>query len=69
MFISYRVVHRKLILRQLDPTLANARHMLGKEIAASADVDSRTAFEVLRLLLNRRADSSRPRKTALTRKF
>ena len=30
--------------------------MLGKEIAVPADVDSRAAFEVLRLLLNMRSD-------------
>jgi len=35
----------------LDPHLTNERHLIGKELAASADVDPQGAFDVLKLLL------------------
>lgn len=36
---------------ELDPDLAAERYMIGKDLAAAADVDPRAALEVLRLLL------------------
>jgi hypothetical protein len=41
---------------KLDPQLSSQRYMIGKEIAASADVDPRSAFDVLQLLLQGRDD-------------
>lgn len=35
----------------LNPSLGSERYMIGKELASAADVDPRTAFDVLRLLL------------------
>ena len=40
----------------LDPSLCSERFMIGKEIALSADVDPRCAFDVLKLLLERKDD-------------
>lgn len=42
---------------ELDPYLSNERYMIGKEIASSADVDARTAFDVLKLLLEGRDEA------------
>lgn len=42
---------------ELCPQLSSESHMVGKEIASAADVDARTAFEVLELLLAERDDS------------
>lgn len=39
---------------ELDPQLSGERYMIGKELAASADVDAHGALEVLRLLLENR---------------
>jgi hypothetical protein len=50
---------------ELDPSLSSERYMIGKEIATSADVDPRTAFDVLKLLL--KADESGATSYDLTR--
>jgi hypothetical protein len=42
---------------ELAPGLSTKRYMIGKEIAASADVDQRGAFDVLRLLLEGRDEA------------
>ena len=40
---------------RLDPNLSSERHMIGKEIASAADVDPRSALDVLKSLLDARA--------------
>ena len=42
---------------ELDPQLAGERGMIGKEIASAADNDPRTAFDVLKLLLDGRDEA------------
>ena len=42
---------------ELAPELSQERYMIGKELAASADVDPRTAFEVLKALLDGRDET------------
>jgi hypothetical protein len=42
---------------ELDASLGSERYMIGKEIVASADVDARGAFDVLKLLLGGRDDA------------
>ena len=39
---------------ELDPELATQRYMIGKDIANAADLDARMAFEVTKLLSDRR---------------
>lgn len=45
---------------ELDPNLSNERYMIGKELAASADVDPRGALDVLKLLLEGRDEAGMP---------
>lgn len=42
----------------MNPHLGSERYMIGKELASAADVDPRTAFDVLRLLLETREGSA-----------
>jgi hypothetical protein len=42
---------------ELDPQLSAERYMIGKQIALASDVDARTAFDVLKLLLNGREEA------------
>jgi hypothetical protein len=42
---------------ELDPLLSSSRYMIGKEIASSADVNPRGAFDVLKLLLEGHDDA------------